>query len=127
MVVKDVRGFTLVEAIVAVAILTVMIVAVLSGFASQTASNARSERRTAAVSAAEQAIEFLRMEDPATMPDTGVVGPQAIVVNDRQYEVYTRFCVDTTLCKEHVRHITVEVQLDGSKIYDVETVFTQLR
>ena len=37
-----------------------------------------------------------------------------LVVNDRQYEVYTHFCLEPQLCDENVRHITVEVRLDGS-------------
>lgn len=121
------RGFTLVETLVAMGILSMVVVGVLASFMVQSASNTRSEQRTEAVAVAEQTLEFLRLDDPETMPDSGTTGPQLVNLNGREYEVYTSYCAQSGYCSDTARHLVVQVFLNGREVYDVETIYTQLR
>lgn len=121
------KGATLVEALVALVILGVALAGILPSFTTQLHSNARCEQRSGAVSAAQQVLDALRLEDPAAMPMIGTSAPQLIMVGELQYEVITRYCADNTYCNTESRHLIVEVQRDGRTIYDVETIYTQLR
>ena len=121
------RGFTLIESLVALAILSMVVVGVMGSFSVQIVANTASEQRMEATNAAEQVIEFLRLDDPELMPNSGTVGPQLVTLNNRGYEVYTKFCTRAEYCNATARHLLVEVFLDGRRVYDVETIFTQMR
>jgi len=71
-------------------------------------------------------MEFLRLDDPETMPDSGTTGPQLVTLNGREYEVYTSYCTKSGYCDDTARHLLVQVFLDGREVYDVETIYTQL-
>lgn len=120
------RGMSLVEALVALAILGITLTSILPAFTNQTQVNRRCQERSAAVVAAQQAMESLRFEDPQTMPDEGAMAPQLVTVGEMQFEVVTRFCVNAEMCDADSRHLTVEVLSNGQKIYEVQTVYTQL-
>jgi type II secretory pathway pseudopilin PulG len=115
-----------VESLVALLLLGIASVAILPAFLTQTDSNSRNELRTAAVSAVSQRLEELRREDPAAMPSTGTSAAQSIVIGGRDFEVFTQYCARPTLCNATSRHLVVEARLGGRKLYDVETVFTQI-
>lgn len=120
------RGLTLIEALVALAILGIAAVAIMPAFMTQLDSNRRSETRSGAVTASQQVLEGLRLADPASLPTTGAGAPQTVTVGDRTYEVTTFYCLQAALCDARSRHLRVEVSHDGRVVYDVETVFTQL-
>jgi prepilin-type N-terminal cleavage/methylation domain-containing protein len=120
------RGVTLVESLVGLLLLGIAAVAILPAFLSQTDSNSRNELRTAAVSAVSQRLEELRREDPAEMPSTGTSAAQSIIVGVWDFEVFTQYCARPILCNATSRHLVVEARLGGRKLYDVETVFTQI-
>jgi len=65
------RGLTLVETLVALALIGVAIGAILPAFTVQLGSNTRNEERSEAVAAAEILLEELRGEDLSTLPTTG--------------------------------------------------------
>ena len=120
-------GFTLIESLVATGILSMIVVGIMASFMVQSASNTRSEQRMEATAVAAQTMEFLRLDDPETMPDSGMIGPQLVNLNDREYEVYTSYCTKNNYCDDSSRHLLIQVFLDGREVYDVETVYTQLR
>ncbi len=121
------RGFSLVETLVAVALLAFLSTGILTAFSSQAASSGRNERRLAATAAAEQVLEFYRMDDPELMPTSGSVGPVVVAANTQEFEVFTLFCTRPTFCTDTARQLVVEVYSGPTKVYDVETVFTQVR
>ncbi len=121
------RGISLVESLVALALVGVAAIAIISGFMTLAYSNTRSGERTGAISAAETELEELRLQDPELMATSGSSTPKMIPVGDRQYEVVTHYCETTELCFDTTRELRVEVKLDGQPIYDVTTVYTQLR
>ncbi len=121
------RGFSLVESLVAMAILAILAAGVLPSMLTQIDSNARSELRIAAISAAQQTFEELRLQDVETFPQSGSAAPRQIRVGDRELEVVVRYCANESFCSATSRHFTVDVFQEGRKIYDAETVYTQLR
>jgi prepilin-type N-terminal cleavage/methylation domain-containing protein len=122
---RDDAGFTLVEALLAIAILSIAAVAALPAFVTQMESNHRNEARGEAVTAAEQVLEGLRLARPDEMPSGGRVGPDWILVGDREFEVFTDYCAKPQYCSTGSRHLRVEVRWQNRKVYDVETVYTK--
>lgn len=121
------RGMTVVEALVAIAILGVAMAAVMPAFVIQVHVNTDNELRSGAVAAAQQVMESLRLDDPASMPESGFTGPLTINAGSRQYEAFVRYCRRSDYCNAGSRNLVVEVYFDDRLVYSVETVFTQLR
>jgi len=121
------RGFSLTEALIALALLAMVAAAILPAFTTHLRANARNEVRSSAVSAAQQRLESLRLQDPASMPDSGSSAPQRVHVDGRDFDVVTHYCERNEYCDDsRSRHLRVEVRFEGRTIYDVETVYTQL-
>ncbi len=120
------RGMTLVEVLIALAILALVMMAMLPSFISYFDANTRNEQRTGAVEAAQQVVETLRRDDPAALPTSGSSAVQAVTIGSRQYEVVTHYCRESSFCTATSRHLVIEVRLGGTEIYSVSSVFTQL-
>lgn len=119
-------GFTLLEATIALAILSVALVAMIPGFQTFLDANSLSEERSNALAAGQRAIETLRGKDPASMPSSGTSAVQAITVGSHEYEILTHYCKEASHCDADSRHIVVEVGFAGKNVYTIETVFTRL-
>jgi general secretion pathway protein I len=101
--------------------------AILPAFMTHLRANSRNELRSSAVSAAQERLEALRLQDPASMPDSGSSAPQQVNVDGRDFDVVTHYCERSEYCSDdRSRHLRVEVRFGGRTIYDVETVYTQL-
>jgi hypothetical protein len=120
-------GITLIESLLSLFLLGIVVVGILPVLVTQASSNTRNERRSAAVSAVQMRLEELRLEDPAGMPTSGASAPQVIAVGRYDFDVITRYCARPGLCNATSRHLTIEARLAERKLYDVETVFTQVR
>lgn len=115
-------GLSLIEALVAMAVLTILIIAVLPSFTNNARVNNSSELRTGAVAAAQQTLDQLRGQWgswPASMTiDSGI----------RTYDVTITVCAAgspdcfTTTDANHVR---LEVDYQGETYYEIETVFAR--
>ena len=123
------RGLSLVETLVALALLAGLAMAVMPAFISQMDANTRNEQRADAIGLALERLEELRFEGPSSMPTSGSESRFASTAG-RDYEIRTYYCRDLTFCpptQVGVRHLTIEVWLDGRELYDVATVYTELR
>ena len=121
------NGFTMLEALLAVAILAIVLVGVLPAFTTFVNVNRLSEERSGAVAAGQLSMEALRQSDPSTLPDTGNTGPDVIEIGGREFEVVRRWCTRPALCDPESRHVLVEVRFGGDVAYTLESVFTALR
>lgn len=121
------RGVTLIETLVALAILGISLAGILPSFVTQLHSNTRNEERSGAVIAAQWVLDSLRLQDPSTLPATGASAPQLVTIGASPYEVTTRYCQRTAFCGVNSRHLRIEVRLRNRELYDVETVYTRLR
>ncbi|TVP75469.1 MAG: type II secretion system protein [Gemmatimonadales bacterium] len=117
-------GFSLVEAIVALAVLAVILGALVPAFAQNLRTNTDSEKRTAAVAIAQQEVDNLRAS--SNWPSSGTT--RQVQSGQGTYETvlnYQRYC-DGGTCFDGARIVTVEVRFNDRTIYEVETVFTLL-
>ncbi len=121
------RGTTLVETIIAVAILGLAVAGIMGAFMTLVAANGNSEDRSMAIPASQQVLEALRLQDPELdMPNSGSDPPQTITVGSQQFQAIVSYCTNNAYCTSTSRHVTVDLYVDGAKVYDVETVFTKL-
>jgi prepilin-type N-terminal cleavage/methylation domain-containing protein len=120
------KGFTLIESLVALAILGITLAALVPAFQSFLDANSVSEQRSNALAAGQQAMEALRHVDPASLPTSGSSSPQIVTVGEHEFEVVTTYCLDSSYCGTGTRHITMDVAFAGKDIYTLETVFTRL-
>lgn len=121
------RGFSLIEVMLAVALVGTVILGILPAFVVCKDTNTRNELRFGAAAAAQSVMEAHRRVDPATLPTSGSSPLQVINVGARDYEVVTQYCVETALCDQQTRHLVIEVGFGTDTILTVETVFTKLR
>ena len=121
------RGFTLVEALFAMAILGVALTSILPSFLTYLDTNSLSEERSDAVAAAQLVMEERREADPASLPSSGSSAVRYVPVGTREFEVVTTYCQDASLCGADRRHVVVEVSFGGNAIYDVSSVFARVR
>ena len=122
------KGFTLIEIMVALVVFGIVMAALPVAFMSHLTYNTRMEKKTGALNAAQQVLDNLRVQDPSTLPISGVVGPQAVSMNDTNYQVLTYFCENSHYCNTSTsRHIRVAVKENNETLYEVQTVFTRLK
>ena len=124
---SDARGFTLLEAILALALLAIVLTGLLPAFFVCLTTNTRNEERTQAAAVAQRAMENLRLQNPASLPSSGSSSPEFVVVGNREFEVVERYCVRSEYCGTDSRHLVVDVSYGGRRVISVESVFTRLR
>ncbi len=120
------RGFTLLESLIAMALLGIALAGLLPSFQAFMDANSFSEERSNAVAAAQSVMEALRQVDPSTLPASGTSAVLAVTVGDHEYEVVTTYCAEASFCSSAARHILLEVSFAGKTIYTVESVFARL-
>lgn len=121
------KGFTLLEAILALALVAIVLTGLLPAFFVCLTTNTRNEERTLAAAAAQRTMESLRLLDPTTLPSTGSSSPEFVAVGNREFEVVRRYCVRSEYCGTESRHLVVDVSYGGRRVVSVESVFTRLR
>lgn len=121
-------GFSLLEVLASISILTIVVSAVGPSFIKRAKLDTQAEIKTAAIQAAQSTLDMLRLLDPVTFPSSGSDAPESIVVGDRTFSVVTSYCENTIFCaSSRSRHLTIRVHFAGEQIYEIETVFTKLK
>jgi len=121
------RGFSLLELLLAVAIVGTVVMGVVPAFMACKHANQRNGIRSGAAAVAQQVMEAQRQLDPSTLPTSGVSSIQVVREGNRDYEVITRYCAAPAWCDYETRHLMVEVSFGPQTVLTVETVFTKLR
>jgi len=120
------KGFSLIEVIIAIAILAVALVAIVPVFTNYLQTNSSTEERTQAVALTQERMEELRLRDPMSLPTSGTE-TVTVVRGGKSYIVRTTYCSNASLCDAATRHVKVRVERGGKKVYEAETVFTKVR
>ena len=115
------KGFTLVEALIAVAILGIILAGILPSFISYSRLNTDSEFRTSAVAVAQEVMEDLRQLRLARWPETQVVWSRNM--GGRDFEVLIEH--EPWEDSSNAREVQLQVTHDDRVLYEVETVYTQ--
>lgn len=119
-------GFTLIEALVAITIVVVIVMAVMGLFTSAYSLNHRAERKTGAVLVAQREMDSLKALDPDTLPKSGTQTKTASE-QGREYEVRLTYCSTPAYCVPGSRSVAIEVR-DGDRVaFSGETVYTQVQ
>lgn len=126
------EGLTLVEALIAISILTILLATVLPAFTNALRINTGSEVRSQAVAAAQTVMDSLRAEPPADWPAYAAGDPpvRQVEVGARTFDVtirYQTYCDDDGACFDNAREIDLEVSFRDQVRYRVSTVYTELR
>lgn len=117
-------GFTIVEAIIATAIVGILIAGVAGAFTAYMRINTDNEVRTGAVAAAQTVVDGLR--SGGGWPSSGTV--LAVASHGRTYDVELTYQPYTAggVTYTGARLVEVEVRHAGRTRYEVGTIFTQL-
>ena len=119
------KGLTLMEAMAAMVIVTILIVAIVPALVGFTHVNQKSEWRSGAVDAAELMLERYRTQEVGSdLPTVAGSQTETITMGGFDYEAKTFFCQTISYCDGETTHIKVEVSYQNEKLYEVETVFT---
>jgi prepilin-type N-terminal cleavage/methylation domain-containing protein len=119
-------GFSLVEALVAIAIIGILLAAVVPAFVSNLRINTDNEIRTGAVAASQTVLDRLRVRPKGEWPESG--GSLSVSSHGRSFDVlvtYEPFCQGVT-CYSGAEMIEVEVSYGSRSRYTVSSVFTTL-
>jgi general secretion pathway protein I len=117
-------GVSIIEAVVALAILSVALAAVTPAFISFSQVNTKTELKSGAVAAAQQVLDGLRQQAFTDWPSALNVD-----AGSRRYDVGLVVCSAGTagcLSSNNARHVRLEVRYGGKSYYTVETVLTKL-
>ncbi len=122
------KGFTVLEVLVALALLAVVIASASSSLVTHQSYNHDGEVRSEAAIAAQTVLDEIRQLDIKTLPTSGFENPRIKTLNsNRPYSVVVTYCANLTLCSSNtVRHLSVEVKHRDKVVYNTETVFTDL-
>ncbi|PTA67773.1 type II secretion system protein [Deinococcus arcticus] len=125
-------GFTVVELLIALAILGVAMSTVISAMLANTSLNTRVERQANAVRVSEQVMESYRQRtDYAALQFNDL--SQTVVMNGQTYTANTDFCPNdlpqatknSMPCSSTSVYIRVEVKHGNTVLHRAETYFTQ--
>lgn len=120
-------GFTIIEVLAALSIFGVIAVFLAPIFSSHFRHNTRSELRSGAVAAAQQILDEYRQQMISSLP-TGGSEDRNVTVGGRQFAATVTFCTRAEYCAlSSTRHIKVQVKQNTDQLYEVETVYTELR
>ena len=75
---KNNKGFSLIEALIATAVLAFLVLSILSGFSSQIYSNKKNRGKTMAVTLAEERVEQLLKYNAEQITTLGLVGTSTV-------------------------------------------------
>ncbi len=119
-------GFGLAEAIVAVAIFTIVMASVAPVLMTLIRTNQRNEQRAEAGYAAQRVFDELRQTDFPNWPASGTTG--TVDTGQTIYDYELTYCTsgNDQFCRTNVRQARVEISYNGEMLYGVEVVYTNL-
>jgi type II secretory pathway pseudopilin PulG len=147
---NSVDGFSLIESAIALVTLAICLAYAMPMFLYAKVNNTKSEIRTGALIVAQREFDNVRSQSITDLPSNdgrnspNSTNPISVPVNlasitpaeklrtyamGRQYQTTVTYCedvstVDPTACNNEYRKFKVEVNYNGTKVYDLEGTYT---
>lgn len=118
------KGFTLVEALISLAILGIVLAGLVPAFTHYARLNTDSELRSSAVAVAQQVMEELRQLELSRWPDSEETW--SLDMGDRNFEVLIEHDDWDDDGESSAKEVYLQVSHNDRMLYEVETVYTQL-
>lgn len=126
------RGLSIIEAIVALAVIGIILAILIPSFIGSLRITNRTELRGVAIGLAQQRLEELRSQLPSPLPTTPTSNSSDVTVQGRTFAIQTTFCpTDVPLttpptppCTAQRVLVRVQVSYQGSVLYAADTVYT---
>jgi prepilin-type N-terminal cleavage/methylation domain-containing protein len=124
---KLVRGFTIIETLIALVIIGIAVAAASSTLITNLKSNRHGQLAFEGAQAAQTIIDQLRYDTVANMPTSGSDSVRQVTSQtNRRYDVYVSYCADNTFCSSNnVRQLSIDVKHNDITVYTTQTIFTQ--
>ncbi len=117
------EGLTLIETMMALAILLIILSGILPGFITYARLNTDSELRSDSVAIAQQVMEELRHSEFSQWPESEESwSPISMGGRDFVVNIHSDWAPDTVGAKE----VRVRISYENRVLYEVKTIFTQL-
>lgn len=123
---KKTGGFTMVETLVSMAILTIAIMPLLKLGISYRIMVTDMKLKSEAMTAAQRVAEGYRQGVITTLPSSGTQ-TQTISLGNRSYVVNTDICTATTYCTTATRDFIFRVSLNGKERYRMQAIFSEIQ
>ena len=121
------QGFTLIEALVALAVLGIVAGSIVPSITGLLGTNNNERTRRDAVAVARSVVRELHAGGIANLPLAGSEQRQ-INLNGRSYTVRVDYCLKSTFCvAATTRHLNLEVNHAGRSRYTAETVISTIQ
>lgn len=120
-------GITLIETIVALAVIGIALAAIVPAFTNYARVNTNSDLRTGAITAGQQVMESLRQRTFANWPASGEI--ETVDAGSRDYQVTVNYCLEGAadcLSEGQMRHVRLEVRNGDKVYYELETIYTAI-
>ncbi|NCJ05285.1 hypothetical protein GS597_01885 [Synechococcales cyanobacterium C] len=147
---RDNQGLTLIETLVATLVFVTVLLSLVPIFTGYQVRILRNEIQGEAMTLAQEILDTVRrqrVQDPSnpgnSLPKTGTFDqlPTGESLTDlerqgRQYQATITYCdlpadmppdTQQNFCNDFTRHLKVQVFHDGQRVYEVETVYTDLQ
>lgn len=148
------QGFSLIETVIALVTLAVCLAYAMPLFLYAKINNSKSEIRTGALIVAQRTFDSIRSQSISGLPNydgvnsattdniNPVTTPRSLATVSasdklitfamgRQYQTIVTYCEglnsDATICTDRYRKFKVEINYNGSKVYDLEGTYTEFQ
>lgn len=121
------RGFTLLEVLVSLTLLGIAGAAIVPALHSYSRFNRSMEIKSGALQAAQVILDEMRFQNPSTMRASGEDAAVTVDIGRERYAVSVAYCLRNQYCSSSSRHLKILVRHSEKVVYDVETVYTQLK
>jgi type II secretory pathway pseudopilin PulG len=120
------QGLSIVEALIAIAIVGIALAALAPVFTSFSTTNRESERRGAAVAVSQQILDAMRQQRFSQWPINGEV--RTIQTSLGEFEVEYQYCTGEPpdcFSSPNTRQVRLIIRHNERIVYEVETVYTR--
>ena len=116
-------GFTLLEILVALGVLSTMISIATSFFMFNLRNNMNTQIQYEAMQAAQGVLDELRFEDISTLTGSPT---ERVTIGSRTYSVAVSYCQISSFClSDEIKHIAAKVTYKDQLVYETDTVFSK--